>query len=524
MAQKSLKTPQTNTPEDFFWPYNHKEIQNCLERWVDELCDLAFEIQKSQGPLKSALNGGEIILINILKWQPVMVQALQTLILKQGFEKATTEAPIDPETMHFWQAYINTEKPLTDGRYVKALLKGPPKEPVWKTSLKFLRDKMQGRAVLCKPGFLYNPVKDLTLTVSYAVAEKYCQKNQKRGVYLGLENWFSGVDEKGITGKNDPVIEQVLSITWKHISATCVLEERMKTWVERQIRLGYLITAHLAEETLRKPQVLPKRLVAGITAPWAILFRYLVRKNAGHVTVLDHGAGAALTFPKTTYLNYLLGSNVFYTYTGYAAEHYIENLKRQTRFPLDNIEIKDYKTFKPVSKEPTLSAQPKKILLIPFYDMRDYNLSYGYPAWKQSIDFNQRLVENLKALGYDVTLKFHPEFYVAPEAELKELYGCPVINRPFEQIMDEYGCIVTCDANSSTFISIILKEKPCIIFDFLGFAERSLKADMEQRLEIIPVEVTPQNRLAPKEYLSEKHFERAREKAAHQNLKALYVQ
>ncbi|MGB0719155.1 MAG: hypothetical protein ACPGRX_01695 [Bdellovibrionales bacterium] len=527
MAKNTLKTTTNPNHQDFFWPYNHQDIQKRINLWVQDLCALAFEIQKTQSDQKTKLNGGALILVNILKWQPVMVQAMQTLILKQGFEKAEKNPLIDPQTMPLWQRYVHTDLPLEDGRYLKALFKGPPTEPLWKTTLKYARDCIENRPIITKPSTFYNPNKDLTLTVSCPAAQIYCEDLKKRGVYMGLEHWFSGVREQDIGARKDPVIEQVLEITWKHLRAVCVLEPRMQNWVERQIRLSYHITDILAETVMKAPSRLPKQLIAGITAPWAILFRYLVHKNGGDVIVFDHGAGAVLSFPTTTYLNYVLGSTAFYTYTSYAAAHYKNKIERHTPFSDNQTRIEGHKALRPVNHDTAnqhASIANKKIMLIPFYDMRDYNLSYGYPAWRPALDFNQNLVSRLKTLGYDIALKFHPEFYIAPDAELRKLYGeCHIIREPFEHVMDQYQSIVTCDANSSTFISIVLKNKPCIVFDFLNLSDGALKKDMRQRLEVIPVTVSPDNRLIQQDPISEIHFKRAREKAKSQALKALYL-
>ncbi len=505
MATENLSSIKTYLDEismdeggvsDFFWPYTPPEIQERIFTWVKRVSDIALEYKGQKIRPNDVLSLDEKVWINFLKWQPVLVQALQTSILFHSCNQNNRNFEWDRKTMPFWAAYAQNEV-LPDNRYLKALLSGPVPDQEWKWPARWLQNVVKGKAIKRLPSFLYRPSKDLTLTFVCEATEKYCHQQEKRPVYQPLSKWFSGIDEADILSLPDhPAIQAILEVSFDLIRSKAPLEKNMQEWVSRQIRLSMhaveILSSRILADLDHNP--LPSYLIPNISEPWAIIFRYLTFKNGGHVTVFDHGCGSALSIGHQSCLGYIYGAHEFKTYSNFAGQSFWNHIPEPFKSLVKDCKIEGADVLQ-TAYTPVEPPQNKTILFVPFYDMRDHDLSFAYPSWIQALDFNKKLISDLKGLGYDVIMKPHPSFYHLPKDKGEEVFGCSYSLSPFEDIVDDAHLIVTCDPHSTTIIACILKQKPILVFDYGSYDYPDLNKNIKERMEMVEIQYDEENRM-----------------------------
>jgi hypothetical protein len=451
------------------------------------------------------------------------MRVLQTACLKE-FSIHGHEFEPCPTTMPFWYAYLNNTA-LPDDRYLSALFKGPMPDELWKWPVRIIKNFFKKNPIKQKPNFLFDSEKDLTITMVDPSLVKFLKNSGSAAVYKPLSTWFDKIDpDLDISRKEDQDILKIIEMTHLFLHCQGINDVRLHEWLERQILYTYFFTFHLTDRLVSKQSKmpLPKKLIAGISEPWAIMFRYSVYKSGGNVRVFDHGSGAAFIKGHQSCLGYFFGTHEFKTYTPLAVQAAEMASCPQYRELTNYCQLQAECTVQHRYERMALRNN-RKVILIPFYDMRDFNLSTAYPSWIQSYDFNKNLILRLQEMGYHVILKPHPSFYAPPKKIGEKIYGCTYSLQPFEEIVDDAECVVTCDPNSTTIVAATLKGKPIIIVDYNNFGHHFISSLMHKRYAILKTYYTDDNRLSLEWGLLQSAFETALVRAQSKDMDQLFV-
>jgi hypothetical protein len=463
----------------FSWPYNHKEILafgNALEHGLAELlanhpdqkAAIAYKIAAKNYVLSiSACFMGEILRDRLQK-------SGQTLNLPQDWQiwRSLLNDLAPPEPFYIGQIKLNAKKDVGaatnlqhsflrilkllkragfgsrgvkfDGLYLPRFSIKPEKDAIWATQrLPLIREhavKVRAPVYLCSSQAFFSCVSDAevgaaiqTDELHYSVIEVIRKTYQDYGIQLRA-----------------------------HIEA--YLDDILKRYIA-------LIRVHLARLSFRSD--LPVHLWTGTGGNlWDVILRCAVRERGGDVIAHDHGGGVPhLDHPEKGWIE-MWSCNRFVTYSDEQVRTFEQFMHGWPNLDKDLPVVEALE--RGAGKSALIHEFPRFKNGGAIKSVRIFSTIYssedgrGLPIYPHMayIDWQARLIGHLKARGYDVTFKPHPDSRLSPPRSYENRLGAKIIEAPFDPMDQDFDLYIFDLSNTSVLQAALLTNKPVLVVDF----------------------------------------------------------
>jgi hypothetical protein len=244
---------------------------------------------------------------------------------------------------------------------------------------------------------------------------------------------------------------------------------------------------------MSRPEVLPHQLWIGAgSRPLTRLLSHAVRSNGGEVTGHDHATGHGHIQSELKDLVDFWTCDTFVTFTQESRRTLIETARTDLilngRVP--NIAFptqgpKPSSSFKRTSEDQPLRPT-KHIMYISSVYRLDRVVYMARPFSTTLLDWQARLLCNLRQSGYAVTLKAHPESLFSPPEFFRTGVPAHVEALRFEQVADQADLFLFDNPLSTTFGHALKSSKPVVLIDFglTKFTDRG-RQHLERRCAIV---------------------------------------
>ncbi len=139
---------------------------------------------------------------------------------------------------------------------------------------------------------------------------------------------------------------------------------------------------------------------------------------------------------------------------------------------------------------------PRKIMVLSSYYFGDVITCEGYIPDLPMLDFEARLIGELKMRGYDVIYKPHPLIVTRPPHDMATRLGGVELDRPSEEVINRADVVLMFDPLSTAFATTLASDRPAVFID-LGLAPLtpSASALLALRAAIVPACFNRDNRI-----------------------------
>lgn len=464
---------------DFSWPYNHKEILafgNALEHGLADLL-ANHPDQKNAVVYKIAAKNF------VLSICTCFVGEILNARLKQKDQTLNL-----PESWKIWSNILNDAEPplpfyIDQIRLERKNNNNPVanrfRQPL-KTFKLLKRLSLGSQGVkfdgLYLPEFSRTP-SDMAIwaTQRLPLIEAHAKKENAPVYLCSSLKFFSHITDEEITAaeKVDDIHLSILHVT-QTIFNDCgtPLRSHIRDYLGHVLkRYAALIRVHLGRLSQKK---LPKRLWTGTGGNlWDVILRCAVKESGGEVVAHDHGGGVPhLDHPEKGWIE-MWSCDRFITYSA-------EQVKTFSQFMhgWPNLD----KRLPVIESLGDSSAKPGQIYEFSQYkergadirSVRIFSTIYssedgrGLPIYPHMayIDWQARLIGNLKDSGYEVSFKPHPDSRLPPPRSYEAVLGAKIIETPFDKMDQDFDLYIFDLSNTSVLQAALLTNKPVLVIDF----------------------------------------------------------
>jgi hypothetical protein len=270
------------------------------------------------------------------------------------------------------------------------------------------------------------------------------------------------------------------------------LRKFLRHWFARTTPL----LAAYRDDLRRRAGSLPAELWTVSGAPaWTGLLRAAVRENGGKVLAFDHGSGHGPWRFDGAVGNEFAFADQLVTFSEPMAALYSEF---DHRFRLENSFPRIATVSAPwaTSERPANGAHRPRVLLmtVPLMGERWLHMAPMHADPVQA-DWQIRAIGMLRSLGFDVTVKVHPEWPDFADT-ISRVTNAAVELRTFEGVVGEYDVIVYDYPWTSTFVSAITSGLATVLINFDLFELRgSIAGQFDLRVAMINGSIEENGRL-----------------------------
>ncbi len=303
----------------------------------------------------------------------------------------------------------------------------------------------------------------------------HAAEQERKVGYLRHKYWFrplsGGLDQAG-PGTGSDLVAGCLDAARAAFKAggeslPSHLESHLLSWTDQGCGL---VAAHLSALAAR-PHRLPKRLWGGTGGyVWERILRLAVRRNGGHVTGHAHSLGSAYARLLLGSLNELYGCHQYCTYSRTQAEHERlnappEEIMGQALPEFIHVAASEEEQHRRITRFGPVERVNTVCFVGEPYDGEHGMVFPGVPD-VVSVDWQARLLRQLKEWGYSVMFKEHPENPEPAPEEFETLLGAVRETRLFEQVMANADVVLFANQSTSTFNVTLKTDKPMVLVDF----------------------------------------------------------
>lgn len=462
--------------QDFFWPVSYKERQG----FFDDLTKHYVSFLNQPDPKNDLLSYKFFAKYFITE----TIAVFNSDLLRERF-KEHSYTPICKKNWRLWP-HILFEKQPQILPFIEKLKKNPAtrrqkihgflKKIIKVFSLINPRNKSVNITNLkLKPITEMVLKKDIIATDISELIQKNAEKTDKDVVFCRSDRWFSPIKEHELeleqNNKSQELEKEILNFVTKlYEKHNISLKDPSRSHLNNILSTGSAYIRIHYKRLLESPNLLPRCVWTGSGGnTWDAMLRYASYKTYGSPQIgHDHGAGLGHVNNPTMALTELWGCSDFICLNHNQATE----ISRQTqtwepvekKFPIlsglkNTNKICTYQSFqKPRTEIKTI------IVLATLYG--------GDRVWMGPcspdivhVDWQARLITQLKAWGYNVILKVHPETPVMPPPILEAL-GASIRSEPLEEMMTEGDLVLFDCLYTSVFRSVISTNIPMVLIDF----------------------------------------------------------
>lgn len=482
--------------QDYYWPVSDQERTGFGFHLMQELSDILKAHSSDQAlPYK--------FLATRLAAQTVAVFQGDLLAARTRNDGVNIYVP---EDWGYWPYLLQSQTP-PEPTMLSLLINGPHKINYSKKLFrlgalkkisKLLQFKKQGAQI---DGLKIKPLtqavlqNDIIATQRTALVVEHAQTAEKDVVFCRSNRWFEAVTHEELETslmRNDPELEQKIIEMIEAGYRQCDIElpQHSREFITNFMRKGAAALRVHYERLLEKPQQLPREIWTGTTGVvWDTMLRVAAMQNGAVVTAHDHGSGWAYLTHKMRGFNELWGAQYFATFNQNHADEMAATQKIWPHFDQEMpkiISAQDPSAKKEIQHiKPAGLREVKTIfLMIALYD-NDRGRTGPGNTNNFLVDWQARLIKNLRDLGYEVVVKIHPETKIMPPEMFETQLGATVTKEPFTDLMHQADLVIFDCIYSTAFTDALATNLPILLIDFFGWpwTDNGLKL-IEKRCKI----------------------------------------
>lgn len=479
--------------DPYFWPVRQQEVITASVAIVEALKSVL------SGPL---CRGDEDARYAYAVSAPLFMELLSLFGARLLATRwlADGAAPRLPEDAALWQSAFHGE-PYPEPRALRILREGIPRPAVWQRLGRPLADFKRAEFFRRRPIEFVGSSDTVIVTVC-PLSRKHAALTGIRPVYTPLYEWFYPATPGELA--RDPLKPISAALRDSLVDA---LEDVFARAGAGRAKVPQGALPNLIDEATawarfylrrieRMPNRIPKKLWKGSSGVvWSRLLADAVQANGGQVTGHDHAYGANYSEDTLIPFTELQANDIFITYTAAHAALY-ERVGQSLQIGPSMPQIVAMRhresngAFHTVSK-----SEPRSLLYVPSYVSNGRLGAMPHFPPVMAIDWQARLYTMLKAMGFEVTQKPHPESAVAPLPVFARDFGVQTCNRCFEDVMAEYDVVLFDFAPQTCFGSALRSDRSMVLIDFgVTRYNPDLRAMLERRCAIVPGTFDTDNR------------------------------
>ena len=386
------------------------------------------------------------------------------------------------------------------------LSRGLPSRRPWLAPARAFRDRNRRHGIPrwhLRPA---DPRRHIICTVESPVAIRHAASADRPVVYRGFNTWFGPVgsgDRRAFAGSDadNPMTRDLIDL----IDACYRAADTSFGDTTREVLTDWLTTTLAAarwhlEALLRHERRLPKRLWTGPGGNvWGRSLRHAVRRAGGHITSHDHWTSVGFLREHRKACIDLDCCDTYVTMTEEQARGIAAGARRDHLIQAELPELRWIAPRAPASTPPDrqdTAPAPRTLL----YVMNGYsggrNWLYPQAPDIMAIDWQARLLSNLRSMGFEITLKPHPTSAFAPPEQLAAAAGIDIADGPFEAVAGDADVLLFDHPLSTTFAHALGMDQSVVFID-LGFVPftADAKALLRRRCAVVEGGADAENRL-----------------------------
>ncbi len=483
--------------QDFFWPFAVNEI---MDFNIQLLNDTARVCQKhARG--KAVYNSELVPYFSILKYfLTESTHIFRALLLKKRRE----EAGLFPDIPDYWlyTKDVWREQGMETARVLDPLACPVSVPSIWsrlchpKNALRLIKKFNPQRGGLDIDGLKILPLTPERLRESIITTERtslivhHAKSIAQEVIFSRSARWFSPIESHNFvpTAAQIELEEDILDV----LHTVCLkwdisFRSDLKDYIRDILHKGAgLLNVHY-KRLNENPDGLPSHIWTGTGGNvWDLLLRLAVMAQGGRAQGHDHGTPAGLMQAPTVPFIELWGCTQFVTYS----ERHAQFLQKMTqKMPTlhqsapEIISVSQTPPFPSSTEE--VEEKIKTIMLISTIYDRDRGRLGEVPAELVKVDLQARVIAQLKAWGYDVIFKAHPESPSLPPKAFESL-GAKIETRPFHEVAGDADLFLFDFVYTSTFYEALQTTIPIVVLDTESLSwEPTIRPALEKRISLV---------------------------------------
>tara|TARA_A200000113_G_scaffold182615_1_gene168809 strand:+ start:13977 stop:15527 length:1551 start_codon:yes stop_codon:yes gene_type:complete len=480
-----LPSDYQQNPEKFSWPVARDDIALVRDKFIKQIILISKNPQKEHHKYYKILG---------LLWVNQVIQAYHFLSACDAFKTAHIKPNFDGDC-GFMRAIWNGDKPeLPD--YLNSLEQGLSSEPAFILFLKGLKRNFTPNPLKYKPNFLVNFDNDIIVSSTGELIFKHAENILKPLIYIPRSFWFK--NHMPISRQSDYDFEEFFNIIEEAFGdKRTLITDIYKDWF-KEIYTRSISACHAHIHYLQSnPNIIPKNLWIGSGGVmWDRIMKFVVTENGGSVTGHDHGSGIGHMVSKSRALSECNDCHYFVPFNK-DKEMFSQALDHDFLFE-DLPEITPI--FQSQTTMDTSSHRPlqniKKILVIPYGPDQNTSRFLTTPHDSVKSDFLIRILDQLKKLDYDVTLKPHPHCPLPLSKQYLEEHDITLATGNIEAAFNKTDAVLFLHHYTTTFREAFIHGLPIILIDpqFEKWVPDAFEK-LKKRCSIIPSYYDENNRI-----------------------------
>lgn len=475
--------------KNFYWPVSYSGRRTFAEEFLNNLSNFFSSLNEEER------KDAEVLLTFQTNLFVIILTMAQASLLKKRTEGHDVFYP--QVRASCWRA--DSPKAWLDD-YSKRLLKSQY-EPSWKTMARYVKYCFKSGRIKALP--LSIVAKKLpVITGTSPLLEQYLEEERtKTSVYAPYSAWFYSLSElekseKSIQPFSQNFIDKYIACI-PQIEDHKISDEYIQTLKTFMSSVSHSLKLYLYRLEKNK-KIVPSLLLTGsLGMLWNSVLALAVRRSGGKVISFDHGFGCNIWSSSTTAFVETQLTDQFFTFSEFSAKAIQSNMKLQC-FSNKKPEIKFYNTKQKkiiLKSSGVVKSQCEKIMYVQPLFIGDQGELDPIMPNIVSVDWQIRLLGQLRSLGYDVLLKPHPLSGTQIPTEQLEKLSVKVLTQPFEDVCMDADVLIFDYALSTTFNLGILSGKPMVYFNFSDAKyPDELQSALHNRIEIVHGTYDEENR------------------------------
>jgi len=457
----------------FLWPVGVAELLVFRDRFASRL----FQWIRSEQVERS--RDAELVWLNA---QQIIVEAMRlynaAATARRLEGRAHLALPAEGQETLFHA--VAADRAPVASVMTRRTLAGLPEDPSWRKALRIVKSQLRRGALPYRPRPLIRPERHIVTFSASPLILAHARAQDGPVVISKIDDWMTPGALPGSYrgGCGDIGAASLLDLLRASFadegeSLPDVLARAFASFVEALCRR----TAFHLEELERQAKRLPRIFWSGTGG---ILYNRVmsraVAKAGGSAVGHDHGTGTGWwqTYYQTvTELNYV---DRFVTYSDALADGLRHSLRQDLladpeRLPRIEAVPRPHQAESATARAAPLSqARPsrpiKTIMYVPTAYAGDNMYLLPLLADPVAVDWQCRLLAFLKAEGYDILIKPHPESYCRPPQAFTELFGARFVDGPFETAMNQADCLLFDYLQTSCIVDAVRSDRAVVLVEF----------------------------------------------------------
>ncbi len=474
LAQRQLTTEGIT---DYYWPIHLSEVQQFREQMHSALSLLIQEARNFN------IHSAALFEVMILGIFNLVLTMFQTTLLYARSQEAGYQ--LNPTPHYSFLKMLQQNQMMVPQPLLDLLKYGPSPLKKMKLPLRFVRDiiKSFSEGVVRRRFLGPNWQEDIVTLGTHELVRAWKSGCCQKVTFLRTNFWFEPIKKLSVTlnSADMQLAHRLTSIVEDLFSSFQVyLPHVFRCYFESFVRDGFLYSKHHLQQ-VRKAKKIPRYLWGNTGGSvWMRLLSILVREQGGHVTGFDHAGGSSYYENLNDYhLKELLVCDRFVTFSKRQAEeikaHSQPNQALLYRVPECVYSKKACRIY--LNRKMNIIGHPKTIMYVStIYPGERVGTNGDFMSDLTLLDWQIRLLCQLKKMGYHVTFKPHPESLIKTNQQIEKLFGSIIQQGLFEKVLYKADLFIFDTLVSTTFRDAVISGKPLV---WIYFNLNKIKTEAE---------------------------------------------